>query len=102
MAKPYSSRECRRKRLGVEGAFMHDPVDEQGGCTEHLARLQTAAEVALNPVERDLAGAVAIELREIEADLLGVAPEILVLECLLTVEQHVVHLPEPSLGRRGL
>jgi aminopeptidase len=81
---------------------VHDTVDEQRGRAEYLTGFEAAAVVTLDAIERRLATAVTVELDEIEAELVRVAAQILVLERLLPMEQRLMHLPEATLRRRGL
>ncbi len=81
---------------------MHDLVDEQRGGPQHLAGFEATAVVTLDALERWLAGSVAVELDGVQAELIRVAAQIVVLERLLPVKEHGVHFPEAAMRRRGL
>ena len=74
----------------VVAAAVHDTVDEQGGGAEHLARGQAAVDVATDPVGYYGAGPVAVEGRDVQAELGGVPAQVAVFERLLPVEQQLV------------
>src|SRR6266436_9447064 len=81
---------------------MYHAVDEQGGGAEHLARGQAAVDVAADPVGYRGAGPVAVEGRDVQAELGGVPAQVAVFERLLPVEEQLVHVPEPALPGGGL
>ena len=81
---------------------MHDAVDEERRCALHLAGGQAAVHVPANARKDVGAGPVAVELCEVQRQLLGVAPQVVVLEHLLASEEQLVHLPEPLLARGRL
>ena len=91
----------RRERLqegcGVVASAVHSAVDEKRWCAEDLAGGGSAGDVAPDPFEHLAAGAVVIEEREVQSELVGVLVEVVVFECVLAVEEQFVHLPEAAL-----
>src|SRR4051812_18500624 len=81
---------------------MDDTVDEQGRCAADLSRRQATLDVAADAPQHAGALAVAVECGDVELELRGVAPEVVVLKRPLAVVEQVVHLPEPVLERGGL
>src|SRR4030095_16079466 len=77
-------------------------VEEQGWRAEHLAGGQAAVDVAADPVGYRGAGPVAVDGRDVQAELGGVPAQVAVFERLLPVEQQLVHLPEPAVPCGGL
>src|SRR4051794_31701542 len=63
----------------------------------HDPGLDSALEVALDPRGDRVAATVALELIQVEAELLGTLPKVGVIEVALVGEQRVVHLPEAVL-----
>ena len=59
-------------------------------------------DVPSNTLEDARAGPVLVELREVEFELGGVAPQVVVLERLLAMEEQLVHVPEAVLERGRL
>src|SRR5918996_4388001 len=98
------SMDGRRQGGDVVGAVVTSAVDEEGGGAGDAAQIRAI------DVLRDTPGAGVLtqggrEAVEVEAELLGVADEVVEAKSVLMVEQEVVHLPERALvgGRlRGL
>ena len=65
-------------------------------------RTRCRSDVAADAREHRGAARGRVEPREVEPELGGVAAQVVVLERLLAVEEHLVHLPEPVLERRRL
>ena len=78
---------------------MHDAVDEQRRCASDLARRKPALDVTSDPAQRAGAGSVVVELCDVEFELGCMAPQVVVFERLLAMEEQVVHVPEAVLER---
>ena len=63
---------------------------------------QAALDVALDAREHGGPDPVAVESRDIEADLRGIPPQVVVFEGVLAMEEQRVHRPEVVLERRRL
>ncbi len=61
---------------------MHDSVDEQGGRAPYLTRRHSALHVPANALEHRSAGPIAVEQRDVELELGGIQPQVVVLEAL--------------------
>jgi hypothetical protein len=72
-------------------------VDEQCRRSRDLLLSQCTVHVTADPVRRGRAGSVAVECGDVEAELGGIAEQVVVLERFLTVEQQLVHVPEAAL-----
>ena len=101
------SHRCSTGQRVVEGssvvaAAVHDTVDEQRRCAEHLTRRRAALDVPTDSREGARVGPVAGEACDVEPELGGVPLQIIVLQCVLATEEQPVHVPEPVLERRRL
>lgn len=67
----------------------------------HLAGRLAAKHVAANALEHRVAAAVQVEARDVEPELVRVAPQVIVGERVLAVKEQLVHLPEPALQGCG-
>jgi hypothetical protein len=81
---------------------VYDAVDEQSGRAAYLTRLDSAFHVPANTPEHVDAGPVAVEPRDVELELAGIPPQIVVFERRLVTKEELVHFPEAVLKRRGL
>ena len=86
----------------IVGAAVHDPVDEQGRGSVHLARGVATLDVPGDAFVHRLAAPIAVEALEFEREVAGVSMEVAIRERPLAVEEQFVHLPELPLKRRGL
>src|SRR5690348_6303560 len=80
------------QRLDAVVAVVDDSVDEQGGSPEYLTRRGPVLGVSPDALADRLAGSIALEARDIEAEVTPVAAQVIVLERLLAVEEQLVHL----------
>jgi hypothetical protein len=81
---------------------MHYSVDEQRRGASHLTGRDSAANVALYALQRQVGAAVAVKPRDVEHELDRVAAQVVVRKRRLAADEHFVHLPETALERRGL
>jgi hypothetical protein len=81
---------------------MHDAIDEQGRCTSHLARRDSALDVSPNTRQDARARPVVRETCEFQLEQDGIALQIVVCEGSLAVEEQLVHGPEAALERSCL
>jgi hypothetical protein len=100
------SRSCgQRCQQGgrVVGVAVHFTVDEQSRSPPDLTRRQPALDIAAYSSHYRRAGAVAVELRQVELELGGVPTQVVALERRLVIKEQAVHLPEAVLepGRFG-
>jgi hypothetical protein len=79
------------------GSRVHDTVDEQGRGATNLARGDPAFDVAAHTPEHGRSRSLAVKQRDVELELGCVSPEVLLLECLLAVEEQLMHVPEAML-----
>jgi hypothetical protein len=76
---------------------VHDAVDEESRRAAHLTRRQTALDVSPNPPQDIRAGSILVEAGDVEPELGGIPPQVLVVERLLAMEEQLMHVPEPAL-----
>jgi hypothetical protein len=78
-------------------AFVSLAVDEKRGCTVYAAAHPTC-EVVLNALEVTVICDVPLETLRIQTNLARVLRQVLIVERLLVLEQHVVHRPKETIG----
>jgi hypothetical protein len=84
------------------GARVHDAVDEQRGGAPYLTGRQAALDIPLDPPQDPGSGPVVVEPRDVELELDGISPQVVVFERRLATEEQRVHFPEPVLQRGSL
>jgi hypothetical protein len=76
---------------------LDSPIDEEPRCASHTAAL-TTRNVLSDPLQVDLVAQFGREASQVEAQMLGIAVQVLQVEVRLLFEQQPVHFPEPALG----
>src|SRR5439155_12747276 len=86
----------------VVAASVHYSVDEQRRRSAYLPRRDPALDIAVNALENAGACPIAVEHTNVELELGGVSPKVVIRERVLVVKEQLVHVPEPALKRSGL
>jgi hypothetical protein len=81
---------------------VHDALDEQGRCAPHLTRRNSALDVPANTAQHISAELIFVEACAVELEFGRIPLQIVVFECVLAVEEQLVHVPEPALECGGL
>src|SRR5262249_52006396 len=89
--------ESRDQRAGVEGAAVQAPADEEARRAGHPAR-QAAVDVPLHAWRVDVRVEFAAEALRVEAEIGGLADQVVPAERAARLVHRVVHLPEGPLG----
>ena len=77
---------------------MEGAVDEQRRRAAYLAGRRSALDVSTNALEDAGSLSVVVEPSDVEPELIGVALQVGLFECLLAMEEQLVHLPEAGLA----
>ena len=77
--------------------ILDSPIDEEPRGASHTAAL-TTRNVLSDPVQVDLIAQFGREAGQVEAQMLGIAVQVLQVEVRLLFEQQPVHVPKPALG----
>jgi hypothetical protein len=88
-----SSGERLQQDSRVVASAVNRAVDEQGGSAQYLPRRQAVFYIPVYTLRNTSARAVAVELRDVEAEPGGIPAQCVVIERHLTVEEQLVHIP---------
>jgi hypothetical protein len=85
--------ECSKQGILLPGTAIQDPIDEERGCSLHSAAFATF-HIFLDVEQRALVHHIACVLLQVETERLGEAGQVGVLQCMLVMEDVIMHLPK--------